>query len=345
MYWMNSRKSFWTCFADITFTIMVLFSISSCDMSAPTIASAPTYTPTITSPPTATKTPTPTYPAPILVNPTPGAIIMGEKPTNFCWQWDGDLQEKENFDLRIWRAEKLPSSVSIGRKCNCLLDTPPDGFGQYQWQVAVVRIDESDSQPTLCESQIWPFVWSDVTPTSTPTDTPTNTPTITPTPTSTSIPTSTSTPTPTNTATVTPTPTLLPPPIPLEPENGAAFLGEPADLKWQWDYRPRATDEVFSVRVRREGETRLCHHDKADKPEYKASLSYCTAGTHYWSVALVRDVAPWLPEDDINRWQNLSEESAERWFYYVPGEEPWTWPALDKPGPEPSKEPPKEPPG
>ena len=136
------------------------------------------------------------------------------------------------------------------------------------------------------------------------------------------------TPTPmyTLTPTATPTPELLPPPIPLEPENGAAFLGEPADLKWQWD-RPRATDEVFSVRVRREGETKFCHHDKADKPEYKASLSYCTAGTHYWSVALVWDLAPWLPEDDVNRWQDLSEPSEERWFYYVPPDEPWTWPA------------------
>jgi len=135
------------------------------------------------------------------------------------------------------------------------------------------------------------------------------------------------TPTPMHTPTpaVTPTPTLLPPPILLEPETGAAFLGEPPPLKWQWD-RPRAPNEVFAVRVRREGETRLCHHDKADKPEYKASLSYCTAGTHYWSIALIRDIAPWLPENDLNRWETLSETSAERWFYYVPAEEPWTWP-------------------
>jgi hypothetical protein len=146
----------------------------------------------------------------------------------------------------------------------------------------------------------------------------------------------------TPTPTLTPTPELLPPPIPLEPENGAAFLGEPALLRWQWD-RPRAPNEVFSVRVRREGQTRLCHHDKADKPEYKASLSYCTAGTHYWSVALVRDLDPSLPEEDLDRWQELSESSEERWFYYVPGEEPWTWPTPDDGEPKP-KEPPKEPP-
>jgi hypothetical protein len=153
------------------------------------------------------------------------------------------------------------------------------------------------------------------------------------------------TPTPTATPTpiVTPTPTPLPPPIPLKPENGAAFLGEPADLKWQWD-RPRESGEVFSVRVRREGEERLCHHDKADKPEYKASLSYCTAGTHYWSVALVRDLDPGLPEEDLARWQELSEPSEERWFYYVPAEEPWTWPTPPgPPEPEPKPGPPDKP--
>ena len=80
------------------------------------------------------------------------------------------------------------------------------------------------------------------------------------------------------------------------------------------------------MRVRREGDTKLCHHDKAEGLEYKGSLSYCTAGTHYWSVVLVRDLRPWLPEEDIDRWQDLSEPSEERWFYYVPSEEPWTWP-------------------
>ena len=31
-------------------------------------------------------------------------------------------------------------------------------------------------------------------------------------------------------------------------------------------------------------------------------------------------------EEDIKRWQNISESSEERWFYYVPPDEPWTWP-------------------
>ena len=134
------------------------------------------------------------------------------------------------------------------------------------------------------------------------------------------------TPTPmyTPTPVATPTPELLPPPIPLEPENGASFVGGPVVLKWQWD-RPRTPDEVFSVRVYREGETKPCHHAQARDLEYWGDLTYCTAGKHYWGVALARRLCS--DEADERCWQDLSEPSAERWIYYTPGEEPWTWPS------------------
>ena len=194
MNWMNSRKGSWACFVVIAFVIMVLFFVSSCSVPKPTtplaptdtsvptttIAPALTDTPTITSPPTATDTPTPTYLAPTLVNPAPGANITGETLTNFSWQWDGALQEGEKYDLRIWRPEKPCSTIDMLYECSYLLDAPPDGFGQYQWQVAVVQVDESGNKSTLSESLIWPFVWSDVPPTSTPTATPTPTPTPAP---------------------------------------------------------------------------------------------------------------------------------------------------------------------
>jgi len=374
MNWMNSRKDPWTRFAGITFAIMVLFSMSLYDVPAPTNALAPAYTPTRL------------YPTPILVSPTDGATIMGEKLTNFSWQWGGALQEGQRFDLRIWRLEKPCCTVAMPRECSYRLDTPSDGFGDYLWQVAVVRIEESGSKSTLCESLIWSFVWyepdavvntealnlrsgpgvvydnpgllkrgdllkvmgrnpagnwlkviapdgqegwvacwllrvsvdmDDVPVAQVP---PTPTPMYTPTP------------------IATPTPELLPPPILTEPENGAAFLGGPVILRWQWD-RPRATDEVFSVRVRGEGETQPCHHAQAKDLEWRGSLSYCTAGTHYWGVALVRDLAPWLPEKYENRWQNLSEPSEERWFYYVPSEEPWTWPTPPSEEEEPGEVP------
>ena len=190
MNWMNSRKGSWACFVVIAIAITVPFSMSSCDGPTPTnplapteapmptttVASVPTDTPTPTNTPTATDTPTKPYPAPTLVDPASGATIMGEKLINFSWQWDGALQERERFDLRIWRSEKPGCTIAMARESSFPLDTPPDGFGQYQWQVAVVRIDESGNKSPLSESQISPFVWIDVPPTSTPTATPTPTP-------------------------------------------------------------------------------------------------------------------------------------------------------------------------
>jgi hypothetical protein len=185
---MNGRKC-WTLLTGIGFIVMALFFMPSCSGPTPTspstpasplvpataIASAPTDTPTITSPPKATDTPTPTYPAPILVSPADRATIIGEQQTEFSWQWYRALQQGEEYDLKVWRSGKACSSVSIQRQCNCLLDNPPDGFGHYLWQVAVVR-DEEGNESILSESLIWSFVWSDVPPTSTPTATPTPTP-------------------------------------------------------------------------------------------------------------------------------------------------------------------------
>jgi hypothetical protein len=254
------------------------------------------------------------------------------------------------------------------------LDTPPDGFDDYWWQVAVVRIDESGNISTLCESPKWPFVWYEP-------DAVVNTEALnlrsgpstdyeilrvlkqgdplkiggrnligdwlkvtapdeqegwvaasyleikiplagmalvlTPTP--------VHTPTPT----LTPTPELLPPPIPLKPENGAAFIGGPVILKWKLaDDRPLGPGELFSLQMHKEGEARICHHYQPRDMEYWGDpISYCTEGKLYWSVTLIRELCTDCPEEE--RWQELSEpseEREERWIYYVPGEEPWTWP-------------------
>lgn len=164
------------------------------------------------------------------------------------------------------------------------------------------------------------------TPTSTNTPPPTNTPTATPTDTPTPTPTFTPTPIPpTSTPTVTPTPTLLPPPTPLAPANGECFVGAPVTFRWQLDYRPLEQNEIFSLRVYREGETEPCHHDKTQGLEYSRYLSYCSTGKHYWRVALVRQLCEDCPEEE--KWQPLSEPSEERWIYYTPpGEEVWVPP-------------------
>jgi hypothetical protein len=208
----------------------------------------------------------------------------------------------------------------------------PDKPDTYEVKLEVAYGDWS-AQRAKSIAVVSPTPTPTLTPTDTPTPTntpsPTNTPTSTPTDTPT--PTATFTPTPTGTPTPTPTPTLLPPPTPLAPASGECFLGGSVTFRWQLDYGPLAQDEIFSLRVCREGETEPCHHDKIQDLEYTGHLSYCTAGKHYWSVALVRQLCEDCPEED--KWQTLSEPSEVRWIYYTPGdEEPWTRPTPDAGG-------------
>ena len=134
---------------------------------------------------------------------------------------------------------------------------------------------------------------------------------------------------PTPTPTATPTLELLPPPILLEPENGARFIGLVL-LKWQWDSQ-LAKDQYFSLRVRSEGEED-CHHSQVQGPEYSGGLTYCSAGKHYWRVALVRKLCKDSPDEyDEKCWENLSESSEERWIDYTPGEEE-QWEPTPPPG-------------
>ena len=167
MHWMRSRKGFFRFLASITVTFVVLLSVPRHSTLASTKSMAPTITPiplvaAESAPNTAigmTNPPTQSYPAPILESPAPGATIVGEAKTDFTWQWDGDLKEEERFELRIWRHDKSPSTFVIGLERSVLLDTPPYGFGEYLWQVAVVRIDGSDPKD-LSKSEVRRFVWT-----------------------------------------------------------------------------------------------------------------------------------------------------------------------------------------
>lgn len=171
---MKRIKSFWVYLVIAALAIMVSFSMSSCNGP---------------NTPAPTMSPTPVYPAPILISPATGTTIVGEQVIEFSWQWDLILQEEEGFDLRIWRREKSSVAIAIAHTSHFILDLPPDGFGEYLWQVAVIRIDENGNPSTLSESQERSFVWTAPMPTSTATSTPTPTATGTPTSTPTSTPT------------------------------------------------------------------------------------------------------------------------------------------------------------
>ena len=243
----------------------------------------------------------------MLISPEHGATIVGEKVTEFSWQWDGHLQEEERFELQIWRPGKPHFTVALPRTSSYLLDTPPDGFGEYLWRVLVVRVEESGGSLMQSESLERLFIWS--TPTLTPTPSPVNvdtptpaptpmlTPTFTPTPTATDWPTDTPTPTPTGTSTPTPTPTptetgtptltcsptltpvptatpsptlsLLPAPILLEPEKDAAYCSDrQIALKWEWNARPFNANEFYAVRIWKD-EPEATEHSRHWEPDYQ----------------------------------------------------------------------------
>jgi tetratricopeptide (TPR) repeat protein len=222
------------------------------------------------------------YPAPTLVNPALGATIRGKKLTEFSWEWEGILQEREHFDLRIWRSEKSQVTIAWSSEMSLPLDTPPDGFGQYLWQVAVVGIDESGNVTTLSESSIWPFVWTDVTPTPIPADT--HTPPIEPAP-------ATSTPSPISTTEPTPSPTPIaapyPAPVLVEPVDGITSEGLLPLLDWHWEHE-LAEDEYFEVRIWHEGEFYHTGIVWVKQPFFDFAIEGLSPGKYFWSIAVVR---------------------------------------------------------
>jgi hypothetical protein len=344
MDWMSSRVDSWTRFIGITCVILVLFLIISCNpstfnnqasstdtpMPVTTIALVSIATPvqpsipeSATRMPTPTDTPIPTYLALTLVNPAYGATIVGKEKTEFSWMWDGDLQEEEEFDLRIWRREESPSTFAIGCDCSVLIDTPPDGFGDYLWQVALVRTDKDGNKSILSESQIRPFVWNDAPPS------PTFTSTYTPAPTFTYTPTATPTPANTSTPTVTPTPTPYPAPVLTSPDNGSGVQGEFPPLYWNWDGK-LGEDEFFEVRVWHEDIT--TYHPAlgwVKVPQFDYNVRGERKGKYYWTVIVVKGanpkpkdwtLQPWWPypmwEGDLVA--ELSHEPEPRFFMFTP---------------------------
>jgi hypothetical protein len=345
---MKSEKSGWLCFVVIALATMITFFMSSCD--GPVM-------PTPTSNPAATDTPTTSYPAPTLTSPADGETFRGEKWTNFSWHWDGILQERERFDVRIWRSGKPCRSIAIPREYDFSLYTPPDGFGQYLWQVAVFRVDENGSKLILSESLVRSFDWSDVTPappdtptltetpllarsptpTATHTPTPAATHTSIPTPTDTSTPTATDTPTPTCTPTITltPTPSLLPAPTLLEPKDGVKYCpATEITLKWEWNVRPFQANEYYAVRIWKDEPGR---HERSRhwEPDYNAT-TYQTkligktewfegTGWYLWNVVVLFDTGQ-VDEDGYKIWKPMSETSESRHFFVRKGDDPDCWP-------------------
>jgi hypothetical protein len=288
-----------------------------------------------------TDTPRPPCLAPTLISPAPEAAITGNQPVEFSWHRGGVMQEGEKFDLRIWLAGKPCCTYSIEKESGVILNAPPKGFGHYLWQVAVIQEDKNAST-VLCESPIWSFSWSDITPTftppntSTPTSTPTHTPTPTPTdtptatyvPTSTNTPTATYTPRPTHTATATPSPTPNLAPTLTAPDDGSKAYGTYPPLDWTWP-SSLAEDEFFEVRVWHESIT--TYHPAlgwVKVPHFDYNIKGERDGKYYWTVLVVKGanarrkqwtLQPWWPypmwEGDLVA--ELSPESSPGFFFFT----------------------------
>lgn len=345
MDWVSSKVDSWIRFVGVALVILVLFLMISCNPSTSNNQAGSTNTPmpvttialvSIATPvrpsipesatrmPTPTDTPTPPYAVLTLLNPAPGATIVGKEKTEFSWEWDGDLQEEQaEFYLRIWRLEKPPSTFAIGCECSVLIDTPPDGFGDYLWQVALVRTDKDGNKSILSESQIRPFVWNDAT------STPTPTPTKTPTPYFSYTPTATPTPANTSTPTATPTPTPYPAPVLTAPDDGSGVQGEFPPLYWEWDGE-LGEGEFFEVRIWHESFT--AYHPALGwvrVPQFDYNIKGHTRGKYYWTVIVVKGtnakpkdwtLKPWWP---YPMWEGelvaeLSPESEPRFFLFTP---------------------------
>ncbi len=180
----------------------------------------PEPSPTPTIHPDATTTPRAPYPAPQLLNPPDGGIVVSSgKPILLQWTSVDVLQEDEWYELTLAQPDDGPISSTIHTRATAwrmpveLLEKANPAMRQFKWRVRVVQQLESSRGYIYYRragvSSPWrTFIWLEVTPT--PSQTPTATPTLTPSATPTITPSPTITPTNTLTPTITFAPTLAP---------------------------------------------------------------------------------------------------------------------------------------
>lgn len=149
----------------------------------------PSPTPTVN--PNATPTPIPPYPAPDLLNPPDGAVLVkGEEPTFLQWASVSVLRGDEWYALTLFRepgdvvVEKIYTRATAWRVPPDLLVSASDSGSErleFRWQVRVVR-ETRDRHGQLtyqaagAPSEPRTFTWLLPTPTPIPTSTPTPTP-------------------------------------------------------------------------------------------------------------------------------------------------------------------------
>jgi hypothetical protein len=108
-----------------------------------------------TPPPTLTPTPSapagPVYPAPVLLEPEDIAYFSQDAFGTYLlrWNWDGNLQAGEWFDVRVWQEGMPHYGLAWTRLREYTYDICLQGSGHYYWSVAIVRGEQGIWQADL----------------------------------------------------------------------------------------------------------------------------------------------------------------------------------------------------
>jgi tetratricopeptide (TPR) repeat protein len=130
-----------------------------------------------TEPPPATSVPVPTLASPVLQSPSDGEVYIAWVPLK--WEWTRDLDDEEQFYLRIWPAGQPNEDMTrYSKESERRINLVREEEGWYRWAVAVVRGVEMISQestPGFFYFYPAPAVRPPPTPETTPTPRPVDT--------------------------------------------------------------------------------------------------------------------------------------------------------------------------
>jgi serine/threonine protein kinase/nucleoside phosphorylase/outer membrane protein assembly factor BamD (BamD/ComL family) len=139
-------------------TVTALSTMITSATNTPTLSpsSMATTIPSPTDTPSPTNTPTATpYPPPTLTSPSDGALFQEGQDVKLIWEWKGQLEKTEFFEVRIrLQGEQKFDQIGLTKLSYHIVpatDLPQAGL--YEWQVAIVSLPGEEKD----KSQVWSF--------------------------------------------------------------------------------------------------------------------------------------------------------------------------------------------
>lgn len=134
-----------------------IFDLALPPVANPTISPTPgggmTPTPATAASPPTTATEHPTIE---LLHPSQNESAQ-DRELIFTWTWDGELEENEYFDLRLWRLGEPEESVAWTKEREHTERLSEEGW--YSWKVYLVRGQEGVIDQVLTETMAVNFEW------------------------------------------------------------------------------------------------------------------------------------------------------------------------------------------